>query len=425
LNRRKKTGDNLELPPFDFLFVDEAHLQKGDETRALLNELEEKYGTVIIGITATPLGISQIYRDGLIVAGNNSQLRKCGALVAATCFEPAVLDLPKVRKSKTGLFSQTELEDGVKAIWSQHVVGHVFDHWRKLNPDGMQSLGMAPGVPESRGLAQEFFRRGINSAHIDGEGMVLNGREYSTTTQEDRDEAFQMSKDGRCPIIFNRFVLREGVDMKWLRMLVLATPIASLLSYVQVVGRVLRADKGKDGAIITDHCGSIRMHGSPNLDRDKDWERYFFQDENKITRDRQERLTDPQNKEPEPITCPECGMIRKEGRVCPKCKFEHSKSVRKVIQESGQLKQMTGDVYEKRRPGIEKSDTLKKWEAIYWRCKKAKKRSPTFNQAVALFKREHGYHPPDNMPGMPINRSDFDRQVKAVPYSELHPRRAS
>lgn len=420
LNRREKNGDDVQLPRLHKLFVDEAHLQCGEKTVEIFNELKAKYGTAIIGITATPLGISSVYGH-LVIAGNNSSLRECGALVRAKCFEPAVMDLSKVRKSKTGVFSQTELEDEAKAIFSQHLVGHVLSHWKKHNPDSRPSLGMAPGVKESLWLAQEYWKHGINAAHIDAGGIYVNGAYKSTTDQADRDELFAMAKDGRVPQIWNRYVLREALDLPWLYLLSIATPIASLTSYLQVVGRILRACEGKDEALVLDHCGVIRMHGSPNLDRDKDWEQYFHEpDADKITKDAQQKKTDPQSKEKEPITCPQCQNMRNGGSKCPNCGHEHPKSVRMVIQESGELKPVTGDVYEKRKVS-ERPETEKQWTQIYYRMRNAKK-PMTFKQAIAFFYREHGYWPPSNLPFMPKNPTDLSRHIKSVEYEDLHHR---
>lgn len=416
-----KRIDRGELFPAKRLLIDEAHLQKGDSYLEIIKAYKENFGASVVGITATPLGIGNIY-GSLIVAGNTSQLRACGALVPAYCYEPAVVDMPKVRKSKTGMFSQEELEESVRAIWSQHIVGHVFEHWRKLNPDARPSLGMAPGVKESLGLATEYWKRGVNAAHIDAEGIFVDGSYKRTNEQADRDELFAMAKDGRVKQIWNRFVLREAIDLPWLWMLQLATPIAKLTSYLQVVGRVLRNHPSKpDGAIIVDHCGAIRMHGSPNVDRDQDWKQYFHeQDESKITKDRFERMTNPQTKEPEPITCPNCGAIRNSGAKCHRCGHEHSKSVRMVIQEAGTLKPVSGDVYHKRRV-TQKPDTQKKWEQCFFRMKNAKT-PKTFSQVRALFIREHHYSPPETLPWMPKNPADWSRRIKDVPREELYQR---
>lgn len=408
-----------KLHPAEIVFIDEVHMQCGDSVMALVSEYREKYGAVVIGITATPLGVSHLC-DQLVVAGNNSSLRACGALVPASCFEPSVIDLPKIRKSRQEIFTQAELDRATKQVWTQHIVGHIYDGWKRLNPDARPGLGMAPGVKESLGLAMDFHKRGVNAAHIDGESIYVDGEHYRTHDQQDRDELFEKMRDGSVPICFNRYVLREAIDLPWLEYLCLATPIASVLSYIQVVGRTLRASPGtgKTKAIIADHAGNIRTHGNPNLDRDQDWQQYFYEDEHKLARDRQDFLRDPEKKEPEPITCPECGKMRPNGPICPQCGYEHKLSVRKVIQEPGHLQKVTGDVFPRRKTKM-KPDTIDAWKNIYYRMRNARK-PKSFRQALALFKYENHYEPPRDLPLMPLNHRDFSRKIQAVPYEQLH-----
>lgn len=716
------------LFPAQVVFVDEIHMAAGSVMEAILAEYREKYDAVVIGVTATPLGVSHLC-DELLVAGNNSQLRACGALVPAYCYEPASFDIWKVRRTKTGIMSQTELDEKVKAIWSQHVVGKVFESWKELNPDGKASLGFAPGVAESLGLATDFHRRGINAAHIASDGIYVDGQFYNTTEQADRDDIFARSKAGEVPIIFNRFVLREAIDLPWVECLTLATPIASLVSYIQTVGRVLRAspstgktrciaegslvltdhglvaieeveyhhrlwdgrswvshggvvcngtqkvvsysgltatpdhrvwteggwrslidckrlrlpiaktgsgrqgirvghcyisrdeseaaDRSQEGirpcsmsrlrgrlvgsvgqsvsrknarlsemsstekvsemalvatersepevqqpkqcelasvwregnpvlvpfnsislsvgygksrnrargicaagsyrqrrklrtgqskvvnssskhgshsheeqrgfssqvshatskhsirrcntqenvfnrddtgtdhremahafdeterrvwdileagpfhcftvsgvlahnCTVIDHGGAVRMHGSPNLDRDEDWRAYFHKDADKITADRLDKLRDPECQEPEPITCPACGMIRKTGPKCPGCGHQHTKSTRQVIQEDGRLNPVEGDVFPKRHVKM-KADTAKLWEQCYFRGKNARK-PMSFKQIRGLFKYENHYWPPMDLPLMPKSKLDWSRKVKDVHAADLIPK---
>src|SRR5690606_27352508 len=74
--------------------------------------------------------------------------------------------------------------------------------------------------------------------------------------------------DGRIHGISCRFKLREGVDIPEVYYCILATPIGSLASYVQTVGRALRrSDITPSQICIADHGGNYLRHGSPNVDR--------------------------------------------------------------------------------------------------------------------------------------------------------------
>ena len=430
INRRKKAMDRLvseeeahanhSLFPADVVVVDEAHMNAGSRMRAILQEYREKYNSTIIAVTATPLGIGDIY-DELIVAGNMTQLRACGALVPAMCFQPAVWDLSKVYRAKNELPSQEAMESATRAIWTQHVVGSIYKHWTKVNSEGKQSIAFAPGVKESLGMAKEFHSHGVRSAHISGEGIWMDGKEYKGSKQEDRDEVFAMSKSGDIKVLWNRYVFREAIDLPWLECLILACPIASLLSFIQTVGRVLRASPstGKTGAVIIDHAGSIELHGSPNMDRDQQWIQYFHEDADKITKDRVNQLRDPENHDQTAITCPKCGAMRKAGPKCinPMCGFQHTESVRYILQEHGELVATKESFMPKRKPKM-KPDTAKLWERCYWRCKNS--RNPkSFNQVRALFIHEHGYTPPQGLPLMPVSPLDWSRKVGDVKFSDL------
>lgn len=398
--------------------VHNCHQVKAGSVQGLIQEWRQKYNMQLVGVTATPLGISHICQE-LIIAGNNGELRACGALVPARLHMPKVFDLPLIRRSKTGLFSQEELNSQAKAIWSQHVVGHIYGSWKDLNPHALPALGMAPGRKESLGLAMEFYSHGVNAAHICSESIYVDGKLYKTTDQADREELFERSRIGEVPVIWNRFVMREGVDLPWLQHLMLATPIAGLLPFIQVCGRVLRASPstGKKHAIICDHGGAIDMHGSPNANRDQDWLDYYYDKPEQVTRDRMEKMTNPENKTPESIVCPKCGGMRQAGPKCPYCNFEHQASIRMVIQENGTLRPVKGDYFKKRKIDI-RSDTEKLWNQVYWKFKNAK-RPLTFRQAVAYFRKQHGYEPPATLPMMPKDTLDMARPVKYVARERL------
>lgn len=410
---------DYKLFPAQLVLIDEAHLLKGSRMQEIIQEYRELYDAYIVGVTATPLGIGGIY-DELIVVSNNSQMRDCGALVLAESYEPVVMDMSKIYKAKHELPSQEAMEKEVQSMWTQHLVGSIFEHWKKLNPEEKATIGFAPGVKESLGLAHEFWKKGVGAAHISGSGLYMNGKEYKSTAPEDRDEIFAKLKDGTIKAIFNRFVMREAIDLPFVECLIMATPIGSLLSYIQMIGRGLRASEAtaKKTCRIIDHCGNIYLHGSPNMDRDEQWKQYFFENEEKITRDRLERLRDPDDKTPEPITCPECGRMRLTGTKCLNCGFEHSTSVRYIIQEDGTLHPSSESRMPKRKVKCYPS-TAKKWEQCYWRCHNSKKKDFTFTQVRALFIKENFYSPPTNLPLMPKHRDDWTRTTKAVTKDRL------
>lgn len=249
---RRKTWKPVEN--CGLFIIDEAHLQENPTARKVFAEYE-KLGAVKLGFTATPLGLSGCY-DQLVVAGTPSELRECGALVPAVhhgCTEP---DMRNIRKYALG--EDLSEEDNAKVVMVPGIHGVVIDWFRRLNPHGLASIGFAPGVPESVGFAEAFESAGIPAAHIDGDRVWVRGVERNST-EESRRDVLEMSRTGEIRVVWNRFVLREAVDMPWLRHGILATVFGSLQSFLQSGGRLLRScpPVDKQSVTVQDHGGCL------------------------------------------------------------------------------------------------------------------------------------------------------------------------
>jgi len=420
----------------DLVLIDEIHMNKGDVVSRILAEHQSE-GSTCIGMTATPVGISHLFPDGLVMAGTVSECRKHGALVPAYVFSCEEMDTRKLKRQKTGEFSLGQIR---KEIWSPKIFGFVYDNWKRLNPNARPALGFAPGVQESIWIAGQMLAKGVRSAHIDGTDCWLDGKQYKSSP-EARADILEMFKDGRVKTVWNRFVMREGLDVPWLYHLILATPIGAIQSYIQICGRVLRSSpETPDAVIISDHAGNVWRHGSPNVDRD--WQAFWELPAHAMTAERIERIRDGIEKEP--IVCPQCAMIRASGPKCPKCGHEAHRAPRKILQTNGELASVFNNV--KPRKTVERSDTQAKWDAIYWgsrnatkklesryekvkrdaergrateadvaRARKAMKdkqnKAMSFEQAYSAFFLEHHYHPPKTLNNMPLSRADWFQKV--------------
>lgn len=395
--------------PAKLAIYDEAHLQKQGQAKASM-DFHRKNDAAIVGTTATPIGLSEIY-SRLIVAGVTSELRKCGALVPCDVYSPFEFDMSGLKsKTKTGEFSYGDV---IKEIWTPTIYAKVLESHVELNPDLRPAMLFAPGVPESLGFAEEYTSRGIPAAHIDGEDVWIDGKTYASSPKA-RLDAFEELREGRIKVICNRFVMREGIDLPFVYHLITATPIGSVVSAIQIYGRVLRAHPTTPRVIWQDHGGNYWRHGSPNADRD--WNEVFRATERDITEKRIEQMRE--KKEPEPIVCPECGAVRIGNPVCHKCGFKQTKKSRLVIQKDGKLKEMFGDIFRPRKVKAA-PDAAKLFEREYYRAKNCRH---TFKQAYASFFREHGYWPERNLPLMPTDSLDWSRKVADVPYSKLIPK---
>lgn len=409
--RRKRRGDLCRAwPPHPcwIVVVDEGHLFAEGESQDVINAYLEA-GAVVVYLTATPFGLGGV-ADVLIQAGTNSELRACGALVMARHYGVDEPDLSKIKVPAGEDIPEPTLR---RLMMTPTIWGRVWDNWRRLNPDGRPTILFAPGISESVGFAEMFWKRGVSAAHIDGESVWVNGEWYKTST-EVRDEVVNGSRTGSLTVLCNRFVLREGIDAPWIAHGIFATVFGSVQSYLQAGGRLLRSHPDVPWATIQDHGGNYWRHGSLNADRT--WT--LGADAADFTRRRTERLRE--GLEPEPLRCPRCYEVvrsKAEGNVCP-CGHEFRKGrpyPRQVVQLDGRLVEHFGRVVPPRERR-EEPDTGKKWENVYWRSRNCGR---TFLQAEAFFFQQFGYWPPRTLAFMPREPDQWFLRVRDVERGAL------
>lgn len=397
-----------DLHDAKLVIVDEAHLQRTGVMWKIIQEYREK-GALIVGLTATPIGLSEWY-DELFVSGKLSEYRECGAIVPAIVKSIEQPDLRKVKRNATGEYV---IDGKKKKIYTQSIVGSVLDRWKRYNPDGRTTFLYAPGVEESVWLTEQFMAKGISWCHIDATDAVMDGKRVKLTRSA-WDDLMGRIKDGSIRGLSSRFKAREGLDLPFAYCAILATPIGSLASYIQIAGRVLRAYPGKDHALIIDHGGAYIQHGSPNHDRP--WGQWWDLPEHAVSEWHVNQIRD--KKTPEPIRCPKCEGERTGGIVCPHCGHTHEKSKRIVVMEDGEMREHEGRMI-RYRVVQRKPDTQQLFERMFWGWRK-KGVDRTFNQLAAYFHHENGYAPPRDLKFMPKSDADWYRKVASVPMAALH-----
>ncbi len=384
-----------ELHPADIVIVDEAHGAVNPTVLKILAD-HEKQGAIRVGFTATPVGLEGVYTK-LIVAGTNSELRACGALVPCTTYGPDEPDLKHVKRDKVGEYVQGGM---TKAIMVQSIFGRVYKWLMKLNPDLKPTILFAPGVAESRYFVEDFRKRGVTAAHIDAQ-----------TPDDERVDIIEGSREGRIQVVCNRYVLREGVDMPWLAHCVMATSFGALSNFLQAGGRLLRAHPGLDKVTLQCHGGSWHHFGSLNADRV-----WSLGDTDRSVAKAQQQNRERGTGDPEPIRCPKCSGVRMSGPRCPFCGHTHTQSVRIVIQKDGELTRKRGNVTKKKK---QVSTDQKLWNACYYQARNSRS-GMNFNQAAAAFRRKTRRNPPHTLDRVPpAGHVDWDRAVRAVSYKDM------
>lgn len=240
---RRISGFRWEIPDPDVVIVDEAHQQVAVTATEIFGKHQES-GAIRIGFTATPVGIGGLY-DALVDGGRYSEMIACNAHVPVECFGPDRPDLSQLKPMASGEFSEA---DNKRINRVPTIFGSVYDNWRLLNPFENPTVGFAPGCAESQWFVDEFKKKGVPCAHIDADRVVMVARgangvlqtyEYASS-MEARDAVLEGSKNGTFKIVWNRFVMREAINVPEWQHAIAATSMGALSSYLQSIGRILR-----------------------------------------------------------------------------------------------------------------------------------------------------------------------------------------
>ena len=335
VNSRCLEQERWEVHPADIVILDEAHANRAATVQKILKQHQEM-GAVILGFTATPTGVGHLF-SRLIVAGTNSELRACGALVPCRTYAPTEPDLTTLHRQPNGEYVEEQVVKTVLAIDGEtklpRIFGDVLEHWLRLNPEQKPTLLFAPGVAPSRWFSEWLTSRSVPAAHIDG-----------TTPDVERRRILAGSEEGSIKIVCNRFVLREGIDMPWLAHLILATAFGAVTTYIQAGGRALRAYPGLEQVVIQDHGGNWWQPGFGSLNDDRQWS---LEDTNNSIHRRAKEALEYKEGDPEGACCPRCGAVNRPSRRlfengCPICGHKYKQSVRHVIQADGTLQPVRG-----------------------------------------------------------------------------------
>ena len=284
------------LPQADLLVFDECHRSLAPTYEKLVEQYPD---ALLIGLTATPArgdgrGLGDVYED-MVQCPPIPVLQEQEFLVGTRYFAPTIPDLEGLTV-RAGDYVESELEERMdKPV----LVGDIVEHWGRLGSD-RKTVVFATSVKHSIHLCNQFREAGVRCEHIDG----------STPTGE-RDTILADLSRGEVQVVTNCMVLTEGWDQPDVSCAALARPTKSLVLYLQMVGRILRAYPGKKDALIIDHAGTIHQHGFVEEFTDWTLEPDTVQ-QNPIQAKRQEH-------DVKPITCTNCFATYVGRPVCPEC----------------------------------------------------------------------------------------------------------
>lgn len=253
------------------IVVDECHHAAADSYVDVLSHfgalIGERLGTraayrayreapaVALGVTATMIrgddrALGEIWQD-VVYTRSIADMIAEGWLVRPRGVRVRVadLDLRGVRKM-AGDYSGKALGEAIEQSLAPEAVAKAMSEHARL-PDG----GVRPTILFAPLVATaELFRDALRDAGFTAE--VVSGE----TPAAERAEALARFKRRELQVLCNAMLFTEGTDLPLASCVVIARPTLNPGLYVQMVGRVLRPDIGKDDALVLDVVGASVKH---------------------------------------------------------------------------------------------------------------------------------------------------------------------
>jgi len=299
-------------------------------TAGSYRKLLERYNgeTRVIGLTATPFrldgrGLGGAGFDHIEVAAKAKELCDEGFLHKPRVFAGHVPDLRGLRV-RMGDYAVDDLAERVNVA---PIIGDIVSTWQERSR-GRRTVAFAVNIAHSQAIVAAFIAAGVRAAHLDG-----------TTPRKERESILLRLRVGVIDVVSNCMVLTEGWDLPALETAIIARPTASLNLHLQMIGRIMRAAIGKDGALVLDHAGNHHIHGM-------------------VTREIEYSLEGRVAGEANPLglrRCPECGILFEPGEgACPDCDWRPAvgvragEDVRAIVHGDGALAQFDDECHEYR-----------------------------------------------------------------------------
>lgn len=232
------------------IVIDEAH----HATTNSYNLILEKYSHInikILGVTATPcrmnnVGFENIFNK-LIVSKPIIQFIYDRELVDFKHYSTTTPDLSNV--SFNANLNDYDIDELGVAMSKKTIMADIIQSYKDYG-NNKQCILFSVNQSHSKKIVERFKNEGINAAYID-----------SKTKLSERKCILEQFKKGKIRVLVNVKIFTEGFDCPDISVVQLVRPTKSFSLYMQMVGRSLRKNKGKDIAIIIDNAGLWKTHG--------------------------------------------------------------------------------------------------------------------------------------------------------------------
>ena len=247
------------MEPPDLIVIDEAHhLVEGNIWGKII---EAWPGAFLLGKTATPerldgrgLGEGRGGYFQAIVEGPTTRwLTDQGYLARARVFcPPNQLDRDRLRIVR----GDYVIRDVEEQLISGGIYGDAVEQYMKHVYPGTMLVACV-SVQHARMVAEQYQAAGVAAA------VITQG-----CSEAEQEALFQALASGAVKVVTYCEMLSEGVDVPSVKATQLLRPTASLVMYLQQVGRVLRVKPDGSEAIVLDHVGNVQRHGLPTDERE-------------------------------------------------------------------------------------------------------------------------------------------------------------
>jgi DNA repair protein RadD len=297
---------------FQLLVVDEAHHSNAGTWAKVLGHFSS---ACVLGVTATPCrgdgrGLGEWY--SAMVEGPSSQwLTDNGYLAQAKVYAPPIgFDARQVR-TRMGDF---DLNQASEQLQARQAMGDCLAHYRQ-HLDGQTAIAFCCSIAHAEGVAELFNSNGVAAASIDG-----------TMDATNREQLLADLAIGRIRVLTSCALIGEGVDVPSVSGCILLRPTQSVSLHLQMIGRCLRPQDGKQ-AVVLDHVGNTQRLGHHLEDRE-----WSLDGVKKRQRD----------SAPSVKICPQCfAAMSSQARQCPECGHEFAPEKRELQHVPGQLQEVT------------------------------------------------------------------------------------
>jgi superfamily II DNA or RNA helicase len=305
LHRRALVNGHIPLPAADLVIFDEAHLATA-ETRLRL--LDSYPSALRIGFSATParksgrsLGAAF---DCLIMGPSIRELTAAGVLVPTRIFNTPIVSQKELQAVPKDTDSDFKPAAPGELLSRPKLIGDVVANWLRI-ANRKRTLCFAVNKAHGASLLDSFRQQGVAAE------MLTDADDEAT-----REEVIARLEAGATSIVINCFLMSYGVDLPAVECIILARPTRSLMMYLQMVGRGLRASPGKTHCIVIDHGHVVENLGLPQSDHD-----WTLAEDRNINAEALARSNRKSSTE-QARTCGQCTamwLTSEQGNSCPEC----------------------------------------------------------------------------------------------------------